>query len=82
MSMVHLLIYICKSWSQSSGSLYGALIGSVLAFVVADFLGRRRELMTAVGFYFVGALVTTLAPDFAILVIGRFVFGVGIGLVF
>ena len=31
--------------------------------------------------YFVGALVTALAPDFVIMVIGRFVFGIGIGLV-
>lgn len=64
----------------SSGSLYGALIGSALAFNVADFLGRRRELVVAAILYFVGALVTALAPDFVLLVIGRFIFGIGIGL--
>ncbi|XP_058206398.1 D-xylose-proton symporter-like 2 [Rhododendron vialii] len=64
----------------TSGSLYGALIGSVLAFNVADFLGRRRELIVASVLYLVGALVTALAPDFVIMVIGRFVFGIGIGL--
>lgn len=31
--------------------------------------------------YLVGALVTALAPVFAVMVIGRFVFGIGIGLV-
>lgn len=31
--------------------------------------------------YLVGALVTALAPDFIIMVVGRFVFGIGIGLV-
>lgn len=31
--------------------------------------------------YFVGALIEALAPDYAVLVIGRFVFGLGIGLV-
>ncbi|GAB2293890.1 Vacuolar glucose transporter 1 [Dionaea muscipula] len=64
----------------SSGSLYGALIGSALAFNVADFLGRRRELIAAAFLYFIGALITGLAPDFAIMVIGRFVYGIGIGL--
>ncbi|KAL8151473.1 hypothetical protein V2J09_021281 [Rumex salicifolius] len=64
----------------SSGSLYGALIGSALAFTIADFLGRRRELMTAAVLYFVGALVTALAPDFAVMVVGRIVYGIGIGL--
>ncbi|XP_058085059.1 D-xylose-proton symporter-like 2 [Magnolia sinica] len=63
-----------------SGSLYGALIGSILAFSIADFLGRRRELMLSSVLYFVGALVTALAPNFPLMVIGRFVFGIGIGL--
>uniref|UniRef100_A0A7N0VAC2 Major facilitator superfamily (MFS) profile domain-containing protein n=1 Tax=Kalanchoe fedtschenkoi TaxID=63787 RepID=A0A7N0VAC2_KALFE len=64
----------------TSGSLYGALIGSVIAFNVADFLGRRRELIVASSLYLIGALVTALAPNFAILVVGRFIFGFGIGL--
>ncbi|XLU71333.1 hypothetical protein S245_030386, partial [Arachis hypogaea] len=65
---------------QTSGSLYGALIGSVLAFNVADFLGRRRKLVSAALLYLVGALVIALAPNLPILVIGRFVYGIGIGL--
>ncbi|QCD88856.1 D-xylose-proton symporter-like 2 [Vigna unguiculata] len=64
----------------TSGSLYGALIGSVLAFNVADFLGRRRELILAALLYFIGALVTAFAPDFPVLVLGRLIFGTGIGL--
>ncbi|KAK0592245.1 hypothetical protein LWI29_015707 [Acer saccharum] len=64
----------------TSGSLYGALIGSILAFNIADFLGRRRELILAALLYLVGALVTAFAPDFVVLVIGRFIFGIGIGL--
>lgn len=31
--------------------------------------------------YFVGALVTALAPNFVVMVIGRLVYGIGIGLV-
>ncbi|KAL9431622.1 hypothetical protein AB3S75_026756 [Citrus x aurantiifolia] len=64
----------------TSGSLYGALIGSILAFNIADILGRRRELILAALLYLVGALVMALAPDFIIMVVGRFVFGIGIGL--
>ncbi|KAJ7949862.1 D-xylose-proton symporter-like 2 [Quillaja saponaria] len=64
----------------SSGSLYGALIGSAIAFNVADFLGRRRELVVAALLYFVGAIITALAPNFPVMVIGRLVFGIGIGL--
>ncbi|KAI3792717.1 hypothetical protein L2E82_06605 [Cichorium intybus] len=64
----------------TSGSLYGALLGSILAFSVADFLGRRRELMVSAASYIIGALVTTLAPNFVIMVIGRLIYGIGIGL--
>ncbi|RYR77834.1 hypothetical protein Ahy_A01g002488 [Arachis hypogaea] len=65
---------------HTSRSLYGALIGSVLAFNVADYLGRRRELVSTALLYLVGALVIALAPNLSILVIGRFVYGIGIGL--
>ncbi|KAL8134729.1 hypothetical protein AgCh_009663 [Apium graveolens] len=64
----------------TSGSLYGALIGSVLAFKIADFLGRRKELLLSSTLYLVGALVTALAPNFVVMVIGRLVYGIGIGL--
>nr|BAJ95036.1 predicted protein [Hordeum vulgare subsp. vulgare] len=64
----------------ASGSLYGALGGSILAYRVADFLGRRIELITAAALYISGALVTGLAPNFVVLIIGRLLYGVGIGL--
>lgn len=44
-------------------------------------VGRRRELILAALLYLVGALVTGLAPDLAVMIIGRFIFGIGIGLV-
>ncbi|CAO2821643.1 unnamed protein product [Amaranthus hypochondriacus] len=64
----------------SSGSLYGALIGSVLAFNVADFLGRRKELIAASIIYLVGALITATGSNFVVMMIGRFIYGIGIGL--
>ncbi|WVZ61087.1 hypothetical protein U9M48_011012 [Paspalum notatum var. saurae] len=64
----------------ASGSLYGALGGSILAYRVADFLGRRIELVTAAVLYILGALVTGFAPNFVVLIIGRILYGIGIGL--
>ncbi|CAM8909942.1 unnamed protein product [Rhodiola kirilowii] len=63
-----------------SGSLYGALIGSLCVYPIADFLGRRRELISAAVLYLLGALVTASAPDFALLLTGRLIYGLGIGL--
>lgn len=97
---------------QVSGSLYGALAGSLIAYPTSDFLGeflslsfvptssgmkffcclrilydncigvgRRRELIVASALYAVGGLITGFAPDLVGLIIGRFIYGTGIGLV-
>ncbi|WZZ21627.1 hypothetical protein YC2023_123014 [Brassica napus] len=63
-----------------SGSLYGALLGSTLVYGIADFLGRRRELIIAAGLYLLGSLITGCAPDLNILLLGRLLYGLGIGL--
>lgn len=43
--------------------------------------GRRKELVLAALFFLVGALATTLAPIYSVLIIGRVTYGVGVGLV-
>ncbi|GLU11565.1 hypothetical protein SLE2022_283020 [Rubroshorea leprosula] len=63
-----------------SGSLYGALIGSLLVYPIADFLGRRRELISAALLYVLGTLITALAPDLGVLLARRLLYGLGIGL--
>ncbi|KAE8039113.1 hypothetical protein FH972_011555 [Carpinus fangiana] len=63
-----------------SGSLYGALFGSILVYPIADFLGRRRELIIAAVLYALGGLITAYAPGLSVLLIGRLIYGLGIGL--
>lgn len=89
-----------------SGSLYGALLGSLIAFAVADFLGnscaysiyssierslfillnwltlgRKLELITAAFLYVLGGSITAYAPELGVLLVGRLLYGLGIGLV-
>lgn len=63
-----------------SGSLYGALAGSLIVYPIADFLGRRRELILASVLYILGGLVTGFAPSLNVLIVGRLLYGIGIGL--
>nr|AFK37407.1 unknown [Lotus japonicus] len=63
-----------------SGSLYGALLGSILAFAVADFLGRKRQLIVAALLYILGGAITAAAPELNVLLAGRLLYGLGIGL--
>ncbi|VFQ76673.1 unnamed protein product [Cuscuta campestris] len=63
-----------------SGSLYGALLGSIAVYPLADFLGRRRELIIAAILYALGGSLTSYASGLTILLIGRLIYGLGIGL--
>ncbi|KAM4083377.1 hypothetical protein ACB094_08G051300 [Castanea mollissima] len=63
-----------------SGSLYGALLGSILVYPITDFLGRRRELIIAAMLYVLGGLTTANAPGLGVLLVGRLLYGLGIGL--
>lgn len=63
-----------------SGSLYGALLGSLLVYPTADFLGRRRELLVAALLYGLGGLTTAFAPGLEVLLAGRLLYGLGMGL--
>ncbi|KAI3450330.1 hypothetical protein Pfo_006995 [Paulownia fortunei] len=63
-----------------SGSLYGALLGSLIVYPLADFLGRNRELIIASLFYLIGGLLTAYAPGLGVLLIARLLYGLGIGM--
>ncbi|XP_057953113.1 D-xylose-proton symporter-like 3, chloroplastic isoform X2 [Malania oleifera] len=64
-----------------SGSLYGALFGSLLVYLIADFIGRKSELITAAVLYLLGGLITAYAPGLNVLLVGRLLYGLGIGLI-
>lgn len=58
----------------------GALVGALLAGGLADHRGRRKTLIIAGALFFVGALVQATAPGTAVLVVGRFIIGFGVGI--
>lgn len=57
----------------------GAILGSVTAPGVADRIGRKRVLLTAIGLFALGALLTGSAINVVTLAAARFVTGFGIG---
>ncbi len=57
----------------------GALLGSLAGGEVADRLGRKHTILAAGLMFVLGALVQSLAPDTVILVAGRLIVGVGVG---
>ncbi|GLU08990.1 hypothetical protein SLE2022_258710 [Rubroshorea leprosula] len=59
-------------------SLY-SLIGSAAAGRTSDWLGRRYTIVLAGSIFFVGALLMGFATNYAFLMVGRFVAGIGVG---
>ena len=69
-----LLTEVVTSW-VTLGALFGSLIGGELA----DRLGRKKAVLCAGVLFSVGAVIQSLAPDTIILVCGRLVIGLGVG---
>jgi MFS transporter, SP family, galactose:H+ symporter len=63
-----------------SAMLLGAAGGATVAGRVGERFGRRSSVVIAAIVFVVGALVCALAPTTAVLVIGRVVAGVGVGM--
>ncbi len=68
------MIQIITSWVT-----LGALVGALVAGVLADKLGRRVTILLAAVLFTFGALLEALAPGTTVLVIGRLVVGFGVG---
>ena len=58
----------------------GASIAALLAGPLQDKLGRKPVIMIADVFFTVGALIMALAPSIGVLMLGRFIVGVGVGM--
>jgi sugar porter (SP) family MFS transporter len=63
----------------NSGVTLGALFGALAAGELADRLGRKSTVLIAAAMFIAGALVQGLAPDTAVLVLGRLIIGAGVG---
>lgn len=60
----------------------GEFVGALLASVIGDYLGRRGSLQTAVGVASIGTILQLLvAGSVVLLVVGRFVLGLGVGII-
>ncbi len=57
------------------GAAFGALLGGKLA----DSLGRKGSLLVCAVLFLVGALLCAMAPNVAIMTIGRIILGFGVG---
>ncbi|PKA58197.1 Polyol transporter 5 [Apostasia shenzhenica] len=56
-----------------------SLIGSIAAGRTSDWIGRRYTMVLASAIFFLGAVMMGLATNYAFLMAGRFVAGIGVG---
>jgi len=70
---------VLQGWAMSS-ALIGCLLGAVISGAAADYLGRKRLLITAAALFTISAVGTALAWDFYSFNVFRVIGGAGIGL--
>ncbi len=59
--------------------LVGAAVGALAAGRLADQIGRRKSVMITAATFIVGVALAAFAPQFWILIVARFVIGLGVG---
>jgi len=57
----------------------GALMSSIFAGSMADYFGRKSVVIASSFAFIVGAVLMALSKDFRLLLVGRFVVGLGVG---
>jgi SP family galactose:H+ symporter-like MFS transporter len=63
-----------------SAVLIGAVIGAAIGGYLADLVGRRKMILSAALIFIVGAVGTAFTPNVILLIAGRIVVGLGIGI--
>lgn len=58
-----------------------AAAGGILASYLADSLGRKKTIGVAYAYFFVGSIAIAAAPGFWLVLLGRLIQGVGVGIV-
>lgn len=59
--------------------LLGAILGAAIIGPLSDKLGRKKLLLTSACIFFIGALGSGFAPDYAVLVSSRVLLGIAVG---
>jgi MFS family permease len=63
----------------TSAVLIGAILGAILGGVFADRLGRRQSIIGGAAVFILGTLIAAIAADIFVLLIGRILVGIAIG---
>lgn len=61
--------------------LLGALVGSLLGGYLTDHIGRKKTLFITVAIFSIGTTILVLANTFSAFMWGRFILGIGVGIV-
>lgn len=72
-----------KTWLQEtivSMAVAGAIIGAAIGGWMNDALGRKKSILIADVVFFVGAIVMAAAPVPWVIIIGRIIVGLGVGM--
>lgn len=74
------LFFVRLSPYENIGTTLGAILGGLLAGALSDIMGRKPVTLLSSVVFIVGAALMTFAHQYWLLLLGRVVVGVGVGL--
>ncbi|UYV81263.1 SV2A [Cordylochernes scorpioides] len=69
----------CTMWCAGGISFLGMMVGGLVWGTLADRLGRRRTLISALATNAIFAIVTAFMPNYSLFLMSRFFSGIGVG---
>ena len=66
---------------SASAVAYGGTLALVCSGWLSDMFGRKKMLISSMIFFIIGVILTVVCTDFSVLLIGRLVQGLGIGII-
>lgn len=63
-----------------SSVLGSAIVGAIIAWPFSVFLGRKKSLVLSSIFFIAGSIVEIFAPYFPLIILGRWIVGLGLGM--
>lgn len=72
-----------KTWLQEtivSMAVAGAIIGAAVGGWINDRFGRKKSILLADIVFFIGAIVMAIAPTPLVIIVGRILVGLGVGM--
>ena len=75
-----MIVPLCLQETIVSMAVAGAIVGAAIGGWINDAFGRKKSILCADILFFFGAIVMAIAPEPWVIIVGRILVGLGVGM--